>query len=97
MDTSSRGTGLTTSIAILFDEEVHMSNKKKLPPPHNIPVGTEEGKNIRDIFAASNPREVLVHPSISQLEMRVVSSMDVPFDRVDMFHALTRDRFPRDG
>ena len=77
----------TGRIHTTFNQAVAATGRLSSTNPNlqNIPIRTERGQRVRDLFVAGGPDRVLLSADYSQIELRVIASMSGDQGMIDAF------------
>ena len=77
----------TGRIHTTFNQAVAATGRLSSTNPNmqNIPVRSERGQRVRDLFVAGGPDRVLLSADYSQIELRVIASMSGDAGMIDAF------------
>jgi DNA polymerase-1 len=77
----------TGRIHTTFNQAVAATGRLSSTNPNmqNIPVRSERGQRVRDLFVAGGPDRVLLSADYSQIELRVIASMSGDSGMIDAF------------
>ena len=77
----------TGRIHTTFNQAVAATGRLSSTNPNlqNIPIRSERGQRVRDLFVAGGPDRVLLSADYSQIELRVIASMSGDAGMIDAF------------